>query len=229
MPTWTLRDSTTLVDMYEKYHDVIVGGFSANPVPRSRQASWQALYEEFNSVGPDNLREVVHIQTKISNVKDEARKYAKAVRSHETEDGPSPPEPPFYVKKMFDIVQRQSGDSFNSLSLIPGPETTMSSGDMYSSDAEEKRIKVSETYSECDKSIFSAFPLDDVKPPLTHELQADDNCQSKLVNEQRKLVKEKRYLIYLKTLKVCSELLTRGVPFESFESFSRANDNGENG
>lgn len=241
-PIWTLRDSTLLVEMYGKYHDVIVGVFVAAPIQKSRQATWQALYEEFNSSAPDNPRGVVHIQTKISNIKDEARRYAKAVRLQETDGETISPEPPDYVKKMFEIVQgHSSSESFASngtLSLEQQPtiEHTMSvspSNMCIEPEASQpKRRTLSDVTSPpYEGTEFSTFMADNLKlspagPQL--DLQADD--PQTLAMEQRKLIKEKRYLVYLKTVKACSELSSRGIPFESFEAFSQhdGNDNFNN-
>ncbi|XP_065640649.1 uncharacterized protein LOC136073188 [Hydra vulgaris] len=108
---WSKKDACILVELYEPYHAVIVGAFSSTTNVTSKSESWQKLHLKFNNAGVDDKRSETEIQNKISNIKDDTRKYGALIRKHKTGGGPPVNEAPLFVQKMFDIMFGSTGDS----------------------------------------------------------------------------------------------------------------------
>lgn len=108
-PNWSKKDMCTLVELYEPYHATIIGAFNPKITAVSKSNTWKLLCDAFNRSAVDTKRDESEIQTKISNMKDDARKHGTRVRQHKTGGGPPPDDAPNYIQKMYDIVHGSTG------------------------------------------------------------------------------------------------------------------------
>lgn len=113
---WTTKDECLLVELYEKYHDVIIGKFSGpgqgqGNSAKKKEDAWKSLADEYNVSPVDHKRDLEEIITKIGNLKNLVRKYATELKKWKTGGGPKPKDPPSSILKMYDIVFGSTGDS----------------------------------------------------------------------------------------------------------------------
>lgn len=109
---WSAKDSCVLVDVYEKYHDIITGRFKGRLVTAEKKdAAWKSLTAEFNQLAVDYSRKEEEIQKKIENLRDAVRRFVTASKQFQTGGGPKPNEPEKYIEKMYSIIYGETGDA----------------------------------------------------------------------------------------------------------------------
>jgi len=109
---FSLKDSCSLVTHYRKYHQSIIGRFSGCRSREIKKNAWISLHKDFTEDAADIAdRTVENLKDRIENIKSLARKYATALKYHETGGGPPPATPSGFVTEMYEIVHGEAGDS----------------------------------------------------------------------------------------------------------------------
>lgn len=109
---FSLKDSCILVTNYRNYHKCVIGRFSGCKSREIKRKAWISLHSDFLKDAPDVVdRSVDNVKDRIENIKSLARKYAAALKYHETGGGPPPTTPPAFVIEMYEIVHGETGDS----------------------------------------------------------------------------------------------------------------------
>lgn len=107
---WTTKDANLLVEVYESFHPTIIGKLTKRLTAKMKEEAWTDLTKDFNSL-VDAKRDIDEIKYKISNTKNDTRKYATALCRRKTGGGPKPPDPDAPIAKMYEIIYGSSGDS----------------------------------------------------------------------------------------------------------------------
>lgn len=189
-PNWSTKDSCLLVEIYERYHEIIVGQFQGRVLTKKKKdEAWKKMEDEFNGSPIDFKRSLEEIKSRIENMKKLARELATAMRKYETGGGPKPKDPESFIQKMYDIIFGTSGDS------LVGIGSGMESG------AGTARKSVDSEDDDEDESSFAARNLadgnsnetDDSQLPNDEDYQPQFDSQTEsIVQSQPRIVSQKQ-------------------------------------